>query len=249
MAVWDSERNRANGMDPSEWGARSNKRFHWVCECGTRWEGTAAGRSSAKNPDKCRSCVISRTQKGVALRARRKPRQTYGDLTGQRFGSRLVLRKANVSGSWLVRCDCGKEARISAPALVKGVRCIVCYQRSKQGPISGEFWQRIQIGARARSKKFEITQGEAVSVFESQGGRCALTGTPLRLPATNREYNEWAASSPNMASLDRIDSALGYHVGNVQWVTKVANQSKQSMTNLEFVAFCQMVVRNHAAAG
>ena len=54
-------------------------------------------------------------------------------------------------------------------------------------------------------------------------------------------------SIPNIrdASLDRIDSNLGYIEGNVQWVTYRANVSKHTMTMTELYEFCKKVL-NHA---
>lgn len=44
------------------------------------------------------------------------------------------------------------------------------------------------------------------------------------------------------ASLDRIDSAKGYVEGNVQWVHKRINLMKGTLSEKDFIAFCQMVV-------
>ena len=52
---------------------------------------------------------------------------------------------------------------------------------------------------------------------------------------------------PNIrkASLDRIDSSIGYVEGNVQWVSKQANLSKHVMSMSELYEFCRKVL-NHA---
>jgi len=42
----------------------------------------------------------------------------------------------------------------------------------------------------------------------------------------------------NTASLDRIDSSKGYIEGNVQWVHKMVNMSKQQYTQEEFINMC-----------
>ena len=42
----------------------------------------------------------------------------------------------------------------------------------------------------------------------------------------------------NNASLDRIDSKLGYIEDNVQWVTSKVNMMKQHYTQEEFLEVC-----------
>jgi len=53
------------------------------------------------------------------------------DLTGQRFGSRVVLRTAGRYGrmiQWLTRCDCGRECIVVGSRLTQGKanQCITC---------------------------------------------------------------------------------------------------------------------------
>ena len=47
------------------------------------------------------------------------------------------------------------------------------------------------------------------------------------------------------ASLDRIDSSLGYIEGNVQWVERKVNIIKRELKQEEFIKLCQDIV-NHA---
>ena len=43
------------------------------------------------------------------------------------------------------------------------------------------------------------------------------------------------------ASLDRINSEIGYIISNVQWVDKTINMSKQQMNNEQFIKMCKEV--------
>jgi hypothetical protein len=47
-----------------------------------------------------------------------------------------------------------------------------------------------------------------------------------------------AGRVPTNASLDRIDSSLGYHLSNVQLVCRAANSAKSDSTNSDFIALC-----------
>ena len=43
------------------------------------------------------------------------------------------------------------------------------------------------------------------------------------------------------ASIDRIDSSIGYVIGNVQWVHKQVNFMKGTMEQKEFIKFCKLI--------
>ena len=47
------------------------------------------------------------------------------------------------------------------------------------------------------------------------------------------------------ASLDRIDSKLGYELNNIQWVHKDINMMKQAYTNNYFIEHCKLVAANN----
>jgi hypothetical protein len=49
------------------------------------------------------------------------------------------------------------------------------------------------------------------------------------------------------ASLDRIDSSLGYVWGNVQWVHSVINDLKSNMAQEEFISWCQKVAAKNVS--
>jgi hypothetical protein len=55
-----------------------------------------------------------------------------------------------------------------------------------------------------------------------------------------------AKSIPMMykASLDRIDSSLGYIIGNIQFISATANLGKGSMTHVEMIMFCKLIRDN-----
>ena len=70
-----------------------------------------------------------------------------------------------------------------------------------------------------------------VVLFIFQNQICAITGDYI--------------SSIEDASLDRIDSSIGYIKNNIQWVTYQANVSKHIMSMNELYNFCTKVL-NHA---
>lgn len=47
------------------------------------------------------------------------------------------------------------------------------------------------------------------------------------------------------ASLDRINSSIGYTIDNVQWVHKKINMMKMDLSQEEFINYCRLVVKNN----
>jgi hypothetical protein len=75
-----------------------------------------------------------------------------------------------------------------------------------------------------------------VSLYNQQGGRCAITGQPLQRPSTE------TASDPRFyASIDRINNHIGYEIGNVRltlnWINRALGKSVPSREMLEFGCF------------
>jgi len=77
-------------------------------------------------------------------------------------------------------------------------------------------------------------------LWEKQSGRCVYTNVKLLLPrvnvATEANYN-------HMASLDRIDSKLGYIKGNVQFVSVSVNWLKNQMDDKHVFEFFDIVTK------
>lgn len=164
---------------------------------------------------------------------------------GQRFGSFVVVDAdlPRPQRTAFVRCDCGKEREAAPSHLVSGaVKSCGCRMRRRGltnprwrgvGRISGAKWKTYMKGAKIRGWCFEITMSQAWEKYEAQGGRCALTGINIDFKTTT--------DGETTASLDRIDSSVGYVLDNVQWVHKDVNRMKQNLPEDRFVALCQAV--------
>lgn len=73
------------------------------------------------------------------------------------------------------------------------------------------------------------------SLWESQAGKCAITGWQMTMRLAD------GVVSTN-ASIDRIDSSIGYKEGNIQLVCRCANVAKHDLTMDEFVMLCRSVI-------
>ena len=92
-----------------------------------------------------------------------------------------------------------------------------------------------------RGKAAQRGKGEVISVdalellWNTQGGKCALTGWDMTM-----ELGRGVV--PTNCSLDRVDSSRGYGVGNVQLVCRAANVAKSDLSLKDFITLCRSVV-------
>ena len=176
------------------------------------------------------------------------------DLTGQQFGSLVVLRryeKKTRPVRWVVQCACGTLKDVSGSELRRGsTKTCGCRVRARGvdaanykgwGEMSATFWRRVESNARSRGIAVEVTPEEAWQLFLDQDKRCALTGEELSI------FSGESNKGTHTASLDRIDSDKPYRLENVQWVHKNVNLAKQRLSQDEFISLCQAVVRHTEA--
>lgn len=71
-------------------------------------------------------------------------------------------------------------------------------------------------------------------IWLKQNGLCCYTGLPMKLAGATKNIFE-------MASLDRIDSSIGYMKGNVQFCITAINYAKNDKSDLEIRAFIEKI--------
>ena len=59
-------------------------------------------------------------------------------------------------------------------------------------------------------------------------------------------YTVQLVNNNNTASLDRINSNIGYVVNNIQWVYKDINYMKFKLSNDKFIYYCKLIANNYA---
>lgn len=157
------------------------------------------------------------------------------DMTGKRSGALTFesFSHADKFGKsvWNVRCDCGvvKKARADRLGILQSCGCqtkAITHGKLYKGcgQLSGRYWCRVRHNAKSRGIKFRLTIQQAHEIFN---GRCALSGVTIELDKD--------------ASLDRMDSSLGYEVGNIQWVHKTINQMKNQLSEPQFLDWVSKV--------
>lgn len=100
---------------------------------------------------------------------------------------------------------------------------------------------KLRAKSKARFKTYNITLEYLKDLWETQDGKCAISGVKMELPATLSQ----SRNSPFCASLDRIDSEVGYMQGNVQFVTQFCNLGKRDFETEKVLNFIQAVRSCH----
>ncbi len=179
------------------------------------------------------------------------------DLTGREF-DRLTAQfpvGTNKEGRriWRCQCKCGNLVDVTSCSLrdrtTRSCGCLQVDLARKRwwrghSEIGLGFWNNVVKHAEARDLPFSITIEYAWDLFLPQDRRCAISGFPLKFSSAYHKKGR----AEQTASLDRIDSARGYEIGNVQWVHKVVNMMKRDMPEDEFVTWCRRIADHHDMA-
>lgn len=152
-------------------------------------------------------------------------------------------------GRWYKPCSsCGEEQsylrrNYAILSFMEGKLCKKCSNStpencSHKGWIKDvlrySFANKFKSSAKLRNIEWTLGFDYLADLLVDQGFKCALTGWDIKAKDV----------SNNTASLDRIDSSLGYAEGNVQWVHKMVNMCKQGYSQEEFLSMCRAVNEN-----
>jgi hypothetical protein len=96
--------------------------------------------------------------------------------------------------------------------------------------------------AKRRKHECLVTLADLKELWEKQKGICPYTGWNLLLLPSTTDYIN-AKLTIDRASVDRIDSSLGYIAENIQFVAVIANFAKNIFTEEDLIKFCQDVYK------
>jgi hypothetical protein len=126
------------------------------------------------------------------------------------------------------------------------------------GDLTKTYYNYFRFGAKRRNIPFTVSIEYLWNLAVEQNMQCALSGLEIVFPTIQDGNGNWTSDMNvqqrirhgdgrvDMASLDRINSALGYVEGNVQWVNKWVNVIKNGLSHDEFVHLCHLVTSRHA---
>ena len=165
----------------------------------------------------------------------------------QLYGKWVILNETIIIDKEAkVFCKCTEcnitERYVPAFQLLNGVskRCSLCGYSNKgnenpawkgYGLVPASKITRIRCGAVKRKIPFDLDIIFLSKLFNSQNGLCKYSKLPISF-------------KDNTASLERIDSKLGYYENNVIWVHKNLNIMKREIPFNDFYNICKLVVEN-----
>lgn len=104
-----------------------------------------------------------------------------------------------------------------------------------------EILRRAKKRSKEKVKKvLDLTLNDLKEQWELQKGLCPYSGVKLLLPGYNSRGNYVYS-----ASLDRINSDLGYIKGNIQFTSTCINFMKNNLTHEETLNVCKMISENY----
>lgn len=151
------------------------------------------------------------------------------------------------------RCKCGKESMVDAYTLSAGKTksCISCFNNTTKHGSNNNSWKgyqeipaswftRFRNYAKKKDNCFEINPEDIWKIFLKQGKVCALSGKSIDF--VRRGSNGHAEY---LASIDRIDSSIGYTLDNIQLVHKDVNIMKNAFRQEHFIEMCKAVAKHN----
>jgi hypothetical protein len=112
-------------------------------------------------------------------------------------------------------------------------RCCDGYNRGKSWPV---YFTRL-LQTRSTSRK-ALSIEFLLSLFEEQGGKCALSGIELTRISGKGQVE-------TNASLDRIDPKGGYVPDNVRLVCGFVNSFRGTSSDKQFIWWCKQIVKHN----
>lgn len=146
-----------------------------------------------------------------------------------------------------MKCDCGNVCVRRLHVIKTQKYCTKCKPKLKNsahhswmgcGDISHDLFTTYKHSANAKNFEFDVSIEYLWDLFLKQNRKCAFTGELLYFNDTYRR------KSNRTASLDRIDSNLGYIVNNLQWVHRDVNKLKKNFDDARFIQIC-LNISNH----
>lgn len=168
---------------------------------------------------------------------------------GNRFGKITPIKRIgsdkNGHAKYFCVCECGNSFETIGNALETGNTSSCGCTSRKTGKlhknwsgyeeISSGYFSRIRKGAIDRNFEFNISIKDIWDKFIEQDRRCKLSGVLLMMAPTGK------TKKLQTASLDRINSKIGYDIDNVQWIHKHLNVMKWHLFNDDFINWCHAV--------
>ena len=223
-------------------------------ECGLsqlleQYYKTKHGYASACKQCTLKSSEVRRRKNGILVRGSKLSK--YAILIGTQRNDWSVIGP-NIEKSKSAKvdciCKCGTRAMVLCRRLEDGSAkgCRKCHPVNGKhshwfrgaGEISISYLKRLVENASARGLAIEVSATDIWNQFVLQNAKCALSGDDINFGIHTKLQTKLQSQT---ASLDRINSNLGYVKGNIQWVHKDVNRMKNAFSEQYFITTCQKI--------
>lgn len=159
-----------------------------------------------------------------------------------------LIKRSEKKGYWLSEHECGRiyefrTSQIKNQSFCKG--CIKEYHKENKGfnhkswkgcgELSSDLYTTIKLNARDRNLDFDLEINYLWDLFLNQNKKCSLSGLDIQL---NEKCEDKKFKT---ATLDRIDSSIGYIKGNVQWLHRDVNKMKNNFPENYLIKLCELI--------
>jgi dUTP pyrophosphatase len=104
--------------------------------------------------------------------------------------------------------------------------------------------QQIQHSAKQRGLDFSLTAEMLLEQYKKQNGLCYYTGIPLQLSKTD-QWKTQEEASPDILSVDRVNSEIGYIEGNIVLCCLAVNRMKGSYPASDVMGMFSYIAAKH----
>jgi hypothetical protein len=170
-------------------------------------------------------------------------RRLYDNISNLKFGKLTALEFSHVYKKktyWKCECECGKYKTTSYRSLKTGwTTSCGCDQIKRIGELSRKHVANIRYHAKSRNLEFDLTDTQMWELYIKQNKKCAISGVDLIF--------DIKVPRNTTASLDRINSDIGYIISNVQWVHKEINAMKSYHVEQYFLEWIDKIYKHQHA--
>ena len=159
----------------------------------------------------------------------------FEDITGQRFGRLIVIKKADNYGNgnykWLCKCDCGNEKEIEKSSLIAGLTksCGCLHNEGNRKTHGGKHTRLYHIWLNMKARCYNNNTKE----YKYYGGRGITVCDEWKNDFKN--FRDWSFDNGymenvkrNECTIDRIDYNGNYEPSNCRWVDqKIQNRNSR----------------------
>lgn len=196
--------------------------------------------------------TIARKLKDAGIKPRKSGRRRKFNIqTGQKINGFTIIKeklKINKNNQYRIYydclCDCGRVFELYRGDIKRQKACHVCkginISKAKFkgfNEISGDLFTTIKKSAEIRNLTFDLSIEFLWELFINQQRKCNLTGVDISFAISRQKKDR----NTRTASLDRIDSSLGYTKNNVQWIHKEVNYLKMNKKEQDLLYWCKLI--------